>query len=52
MSEFRALAVSDPEVEEGLITDALAAMELAAQQQDELDGEDLGESDAEERVLA
>jgi DNA-directed RNA polymerase subunit beta' len=52
MSEFRALAVSDPEVEEGLITDALAAMELASQQQDEIDGEDAGESDAEERALA
>ncbi|MHB8078413.1 MAG: DNA-directed RNA polymerase subunit beta' [Candidatus Krumholzibacteriia bacterium] len=50
MAELKALAVSDPEVEEALITDALAAMELAAQQQDELDGEELVENDAEESV--
>ena len=51
MAEYKSLAVSDPEAEEGLITDAIAAMELAAQQQVDTGGEDTELSAAEDLDL-
>jgi len=40
MAEYKSLAVADPEEEELMITDAIAALELAAQQQVALEGEE------------
>ncbi len=52
LSEFKSLAVEDPETEESLITDALAALELAAAQKAELEGEEPEGGESEEAVYS